>query len=203
MTSPTRTRTRTRARRGDGAKLRAQVLDVAEALLLEAGTSDAVSMRTIAEGCAVTPPAIYLHFPDKETLFREVCDRRMTGLGDAIATATAGVTDPLDALRLMGLAYVGFALEHPETYRAVLGPRATEGGPAARATFDRLAGFAAAATDQGALDGQDPRAAALVIWSGLHGIASLMLSFPELEWGERDAFVEHALDVLIEGLLSV
>lgn len=195
--------TRTRARRGDGAKLRAQVLNVAEELFLEAGTPDAVSMRTIAERCSVTPPAIYLHFPDKDALFREVCDRRMTGLVDAIATATAGVTDPLDAVRLMGLAYVRFALDHPETYRAVLGPRATDGGPAARATFNQLAALAGAAADDGALDGQDPLAAALVIWSGLHGIASLMVSFPELGWGERDAFVEHALDVLIEGLLSV
>lgn len=198
MTAPTRTR----ARRGDGDKLRAQVLDVAEELLLEAGSPEGVSIRRIAERCAVTPPAIYLHFPDKGSLFREVCDRRMTALGAAIVTATASATDPLDALRLMGLAYVGFALDHPETYRAVLGPRATEGGPAARAAFDQLAALVATATDEGALDGQDPRTTALVIWSGLHGIASLMLSFPELGWGERDTFVEHMLDVMIEGLLS-
>jgi hypothetical protein len=54
----------------------------------------------------------------------------------------------------------------------------------------------------GALGDADPYQASLVLWSGIHGITSLMISFPNFEWGERDELVEHTLDVLIEGVLS-
>lgn len=196
--------TRRRAKRGDGAKLRARVLEVAEELLLESGSQEAVSIRAIAEGCSVTPPAIYLHFADKETLFREVCARRFDALEDHMQLAASAATDPLDELRLRGMAYVRFGLEHPETYRAVLDPQGDDQTSATgRAAFEHLSAAVERAASAGVLGDGDPRQTALVLWSGIHGITSLMISFPNLDWGDRDQHVEHMLDVLIEGLLSV
>ena len=53
---------RTRAKRGEGDKLRTEILAAAERLLIETGSKDAVSVRAIADACDCTPPAIYLHF---------------------------------------------------------------------------------------------------------------------------------------------
>ena len=64
---PTASR-RTRARRGEGERLREEILDAAERLLIETGNRDAVSIRAVAEAVGVTPPSIYLHFADKTEL---------------------------------------------------------------------------------------------------------------------------------------
>jgi AcrR family transcriptional regulator len=60
---------RRRARKGEGELLREEILDAAEALLIEKGHPDAVSIRAVAARVGVSPPAIYLHFADKDELF--------------------------------------------------------------------------------------------------------------------------------------
>jgi AcrR family transcriptional regulator len=59
---------RPRARRGEGDKLRDHLLTATERLMIESGGADTVSIRAIADAVGVTPPSIYLHFPDKEAL---------------------------------------------------------------------------------------------------------------------------------------
>jgi AcrR family transcriptional regulator len=201
------TATRTRAKRGDGDKLREVILDAAEHLLLETGSQEAVSIRAIADRCEVTAPAIYLHFADKEALFLEVCSRRFRELDSWIEAASRKATDPLDELRIRGAAYVSFGLEHPEAYRLLMMGRREgriddPGMEAGRDSFLHMVESVDRCVKTGALGGADPYQASLVLWSGIHGITSLMISFPNFEWGERDQLVEHMLDVLIEGVLS-
>ena len=71
-----KTHTRPRSRRGEGDALRDEILDAAERLIVRAGDADAVSIRAIADAVGVSPPAIYLHFPDKDALVSAVCERR-------------------------------------------------------------------------------------------------------------------------------
>ncbi|MCA1708231.1 MAG: TetR/AcrR family transcriptional regulator, partial [Actinobacteria bacterium] len=59
---------RSRARRGEGDKLREDIIEAAERLLVETGDQASVSIRAIARSAGVTPPSIYLHFADKEGL---------------------------------------------------------------------------------------------------------------------------------------
>lgn len=209
MISPvgTTSATRQRAKRGEGDKLRAVIIDRAEELLLETGSQEAVSIRAIADRCDVTPPAIYLHFADKESLFLEVCSRRFRELDTWIELASRKATDPLDELRIRGAAYVNFGLEHPEAYRLLMMGRREghiddPGMEAGRDAFLHMVEAVDRCVKAGALGDADHYRASLVLWSGIHGITSLMISFPNFEWGERDQLVEHMLDVLIEGVLS-
>lgn len=192
--------TRTRARRGDGAKLRNKILDQAEKLLLESGSPDSVSIRALAQRCEVTPPAVYLHFTDKDALFAEVCGRRFEELDERIEEARRSSADPLDELRALGLAIVNFGLEFPQAYRIVLMAR-RENDPVPEA-FHQLVSSVENAAASGALDEVDSRQAALVLWAGITGLASSMISLPNADWGDKQALIEHMLDVLIEGLLS-
>src|SRR5436190_16118530 len=111
---------RRRARRGEGELLRAEILAAARDLLAETGSESAVSIRAVADRVGVSPPSIYLHFPDKEALLEAVCAEVFTALDQAMETAAATTTDPFEALRARGLAYVRFALGNPEHYRLVL-----------------------------------------------------------------------------------
>ena len=200
--------TRTRAKRGEGDKLREVILDRAEALLLEAGSQEAVSIRAIADRCGVTPPAIYMHFADKDALFLEVCSRRFRELDAWIEAASRAATDPLDELRIRGAAYVTFGLEHPEAYRLLMmgqreGRIDDPGMEAGRDAFLHMVEAVDRCVKAGALGGgADPYQTSLVLWSGIHGVTSLMISFKNFDWGDRDQLVERVLDVLIEGVLS-
>src|SRR3954462_12451882 len=109
MTPATR---RARARRGEGERLRDEILAAAERLLIRTGDQEAVSIRAIAEAAGVTPPSIYLHFADKTQLLTAVCSARFAEFDRYLEEAASGVDDPLDALWARGRAYVRFGLDN-------------------------------------------------------------------------------------------
>ena len=55
---------RRRARRGEGERLREEILVAARELLAETNDADAVSVRAVAERVGVSTPSIYLHYAD-------------------------------------------------------------------------------------------------------------------------------------------
>lgn len=201
-TAPSR---RTRARRGDGERLRAQILAAADRLLAEAGSSDAVSVRAIARACDVTPPAIYLHFSDKAQLFAELSNARGQELARRIDEAARSSEDALEALRAVCAASVRFAVDHPEAYRFLVTAETSykNDGQVSAGPFGNVAAAVRRCFATGAFDGADPHKTALVVWSGVQGLASVLDSQSGPRREDRDAVIEHMLDVLIEGLLSV
>ena len=110
---------RARARRGEGPRLREEILAAATRLLVETGDEEAVSIRAVAEAVGVTPPSIYLHFADKTELIFAVCEEQFRQLDAEMAGAEAGAADPLEALRRRGQAYVRFGLGNAEHYRVL------------------------------------------------------------------------------------
>jgi len=122
LTTPTTSRPpspRRRARRGEGERLRADILEAATRLLFEAGDESAVSIRAVADAVGVTPPSIYLHFSDKNELIMEVCREQFRKLDEHLQAATAGVEDPIEAMHACGRAYVDFGLSNAEGYRVL------------------------------------------------------------------------------------
>jgi AcrR family transcriptional regulator len=107
---------RERARRGEGDRLREEILEAAEYLLARYGHDDAVSIRAVANRVGCTPPAIYIHFADKTELLFEVCARRFGAMQSEIDAAVAAHTDPFDRLVSGSKAYIRFGLENPERY---------------------------------------------------------------------------------------
>jgi len=203
------TATRTRAKRGEGEKLRDEILVAAERLLGEAGSKDGVSIRAIADACGVTPPAIYMHFADKDQLFLEVCSVRFREMDAWIGEAASKAPDePLESLRVMGEAYIRFGVEHPEAYRLLMmtlheGRIDEEGMEAGRDAFMHLVQAVDRCVKAGALGDADPYETSLILWSGIHGLTSLFISFPNFQWGDKPELIDHLMDVMIEGLLSV
>lgn len=202
---------RTRARKGEGDKLRERLLEAAEELLVQAGHPDAVSVRAIATAAQCTPPSIYLHFADKDELLMEACERRFADLSQVAADAAEGSDDPLESLRLRARAYIGFGVEHPQHYRLLmmtvheksLEELDWETSSGVKA-FMNLVGAVRRCIDAGSLPGDEGvHKIALGLWATMHGITSLLITFPNFEWGDREDLIDHLLDVHIEGLLSV
>lgn len=198
---------RVRARRGEGSKLRGLILDAAERLLADTGDEDAVSIRAIAGAVGVTPPSIYLHFRDKESLIFEVCERRFAEFDAAIEAAGAGVEDPAEALRRRARAYVRFGMEHPEHYRIIfMSHRSTPGDGTPTpgwAAFGHLVDRVRGGIDAGAFRSDlDPFTVAIGLWAAMHGLTSARISLPGFPWPDVDALVDDLCDLQLRGLAA-
>lgn len=177
------TERRVRARPGEGDQLRAEILVAAEALLVEAGSDDALTLRAVARRTGVTTPSVYRHFADRDALVTAVCLRSWDGLDRRIREATDGVADPFRRLGLFGRAYARFALDHPVQYRVLL-MRPARPGPAeaaANASFRHIVDAVSACVEQDVFRG-DPETLALGMWSAVHGCVSLLIARPAFEW---------------------
>lgn len=200
---------RARAPRGQGDKLRDEILDATERLLIETGDEEEVSIRAVADAVRVTPPSIYLHFADKSELVFAVCERHFDKLDRFIEEAGARSSDPLVSLHLRGRAYIQFGLDNPEPYRVLFmgKPASTPHGYEPdrlrqSAAFGHLVSSVKACMDADAIDVGDEWLVALGLWSAVHGLTSLLISKPYYPWPDVDFLADHVLGVQISGLRS-
>jgi AcrR family transcriptional regulator len=200
---------RCRAPRGEGERLRDDILAATERLLLETGDEAAVSIRAIAKAVGVTPPSIYLHFADKDELIHAVCQLTFARLGAEIEAEVAGVEDPVEALRRRGRAYVAYGVEHPEHYRILfmsrhehtrdeVEDRALPGMETFKALYDNVE----ACMEAGVFPRQDPFPVATGLWAVVHGITSLRISAAGFPGIDDEALTDRILDVAIRGLAA-
>lgn len=92
---------------------REKILEAARELFISKGC-DGVSMRQVAERIEYSPTAIYLHFADKEELFRELCYRDFKRLAQIFQNL--GIyTDPIARLRQIGRAYIEFGIRNRQS----------------------------------------------------------------------------------------
>jgi AcrR family transcriptional regulator len=200
---------RHRARRGEGARLRQEILAAATRLLLETGDEEAVSIRAIAEAVGVTPPSIYLHFADKTELIWAVCEEQFRKLDQEMAAASAGVNDPLEALRRRGRAYVRFGLQNAEAYRVLFMHHYKEVPETVdpkelrdSATFMHLVEAVQRCMEAGAIRRADPLQIAIGLWAMVHGITSLLISHPGFPWPDSpERLADRLVGDHLEGLL--
>jgi AcrR family transcriptional regulator len=64
---------------------------------------EGVSMRSLADLCSVTQPALYYHFSSKEALYEEVCSRKFDEIAQLVANRVAQADTAEEKL----LAFVG------------------------------------------------------------------------------------------------
>jgi AcrR family transcriptional regulator len=200
---------RARARRGEGERLREEILEAATGLLVDTGDEQAVTIRAVATAVGVSPPSIYLHFADKEHLLYEVCQHTFGALDDHIEAAVAGVDDPLEELRLRGQAYVRFGLENPEHYRILFMTRMAD--KAHVHSTDEIVGAAAfehhvaavqRCADAGLFaEGADVLLVAIGLWAAVHGVTSLLVALPQFPWPPVEQLVDHMLTTQVKGLV--
>lgn len=195
------------------AKLREKILDAARALFTRHGY-EAVTMREIARQIDYTAAAIYYHFPNKETLLRELCENDFRSLSNYFKRL-GRIADPVERIRQIGLAYVNFGLEYPQHYRLMfLTPHPEP--PLEQITIERgnpdedSYAFLLGAVQEAIVAGrfrpelQDANLVTQVIWSGVHGLVALYLTKREsqwIEWHPADRLAKLLGETVLRGLL--
>ncbi|GAA0903267.1 TetR/AcrR family transcriptional regulator [Pseudonocardia zijingensis] len=187
------TTTRTRNRRGEGGRLRDEIVAGAVALLDETGDETAVTLRAVARRVGITAPSIYRHFPDQPAVMLAVVQQAFGELHTELRAAhDAAEADPRARLVAVCTAYLEFARKRPGRYRTMFGglwmpdlgtSSITEEDmlTLGRDTLGLIMDCLRACVDAGVATSTDPRADAVALWVGLHGLAhqqSVTVAFP-------------------------
>lgn len=189
------------------------ILDTARELFIERGI-DAVTMREIGKRIGYSATAIYLHFKDKETLIRELCDTDFLALAKELR-AIEQIADPVEKLRLLGLGYVKFAVSHPNHYRLMfmtpqvkcdLETSKIESGNPEQDAYAHLHAMVLQAHEASCFrpDLDDADLIAQTLWAGLHGVCSLEIAKKQdcwVNWRDFESRIVLMQDVLMRGLL--
>lgn len=191
---------RRRNPRGQGGRLRHELIDAAGDLLAESGDMRQLTLRGVARRVGIAAPSVYLHFHDVEQLTLAVMARRFPELGAAIATARRDIADPLEALQAGCRAYCNFALEHPGHYRVMFDTQLVTGihSDAGRHVFEGLVQSIRPCLDaDGDGDRDDASRLAGLVWPALHGLVSLRINQPGFPWEPLDKAVDEMVRRLV------
>ena len=209
------TKIRERNPRGQGAKLRDDILAAATALLEESGNEESVTLRAIARKAGITAPSIYAHFEDRESILESVIALAFDELVAVISSATQGIEDPVKSLHAGCHAYLAFAAERPHRYR-VLFERQRDFAAAlsherihalethhdtiepksGAEAFDLLVDGIQRCIDAGRSGSVDAFADAAALWSAMHGFATLHRGLSDFPWPDPRALEETIIDQL-------
>lgn len=190
---------RERNPKGEGDRLRRELLDAAADLLGETG--EVVSLRAIAARAGVSPTAVYRHFEDHDALLREAVLHCWREFERALVAAAGSTDDPALAFRAAGDAYVAFARSQPGKYQVLFANKVSVdkvslGGldgiddGVGGAVFDLLVEMVAAllrAND----DRRDPRFVAVQVHTWIHGIVDLTTRHPAGAWPSTETLLDE------------
>ena len=201
--SPHRPPRRRPNRRGQGHRLREDLITTAIAML-EAPDGQPLSLRSVARHVGIAATSVYLHFPDVDHLLAAVVQRSFDHLTAVAAQAADGHADPAEALRRRCRAYCHFALDHPKLYQVMFQadlPLALLDDPArtpGRRSFDNLVAAVTRCLDSGvAPPHDDPFRLASLLWTAEHGIVLARIARPGFPWAPLDMLVDEMVDRLM------
>jgi AcrR family transcriptional regulator len=159
--------------------LREEMLQRGLSLLELRGAAD-LSLREVARLAGVSQTAPTHHFGDKEGLLAALGTEGFHLLmGDRLAALKDGMTKER-RLRVIMRVYVEFALQRPELFHLMFGPRIPDKRKhpalmeASAASFQFLNNTIAEFMADHAQGGRPPRFSAIAVWSGMHGLATLL-----------------------------
>ncbi|MEU0127060.1 TetR/AcrR family transcriptional regulator [Streptomyces sp. NPDC006289] len=197
---------RVRNRRGEGARLRHEIVAAAVELLDETGDESAITLRSVARRVGIAAPSIYRHFPDQPAIMLAVVRNAFTELdeqlGVAVDAAGEGARERLTALCR---GYLDFAQAYPGRYRTMFGGLWAPDLNASSVTVEDMAALGQESIRRivAALDGcvtagcatsTDVSADAVALWLGLHGLAHQRAVSPSFPWPSDIA--ERVIDTL-------
>ncbi|MFW6051081.1 MAG: TetR/AcrR family transcriptional regulator [Myxococcota bacterium] len=181
---------------------RRELLDAASAIVAHEGIS-ALSVRRVAKEVGASTMVVYTHFGDKSGLVEAVAAEGFRRFAATLAEVHRD--DPFEHLMETGRAYRRYAQANPSYYRLLFSRvRPPDGGFAEAKRHGEVA-YAIllegvtrvlARLDRPA---REVEAAAVQVWSTVHGFVSLELSH-ELPPDRADALYEATLAFVLRGL---
>ncbi|WP_314416096.1 TetR/AcrR family transcriptional regulator [Streptomyces kroppenstedtii] len=185
---------RVRNRRGEGDRLRQEIVTAAVALLDETGDESAITLRSVARRVGIAAPSIYRHFSDQPAIMLAVVRNAFAELDERLRAAVEAADDtPRARLTALCEGYLEFAEAHPGRYRTMFGGfwmpdpgassvTAEDLGALGDASLRRLGDALQECVTAGVAASTDVAADVVVLWLGLHGLAHQRAVAPSFPW---------------------
>lgn len=162
-----------------------------------------VQVRALAKTVGVSPAAVYRHVPSIDALLAEVAQVAreklavlLTDERDRAVVSRNRKRNAQNRFRATGRGYIEFALQEPHLFDTAFAPcTAGPPGPDEPSPWDVLIEGVQELVDAGVLDADDADRAALIAWSGVHGIASILVR----QAAPLDA--DEAIDTVLDGIM--
>jgi AcrR family transcriptional regulator len=195
---------RRRNPRGQGDRLRADIIEAASRLLADP-SAPPLTLRGVARAAGVAATSVYLHFANTDELVLAVANQHFGEMLEAQRAARDSAATPREAVLAMALAYCDFGLANPGLYQVMLGgplPRVDDLTQIpGRASFEqRTEAIAAALGATGNPHDQDGAAfrASVLLWQLLHGTVNLRISRPVFPWPPLAETVAAAVNLILD-----
>ena len=191
---------RRRARRGEGDRLRAEIVDAASELLAATGDVGELSLRAVAREVGVAATSIYLHFRNLDELVLAVKIRYFDEFGDALEAAARAAGDvPLARAHARAHAYVQYGMRHPGQYRAMFTSETLPPDLLPSVLYVGVEVFDAVRDEIAAVvgPGADARMLAIHVWTALHGMVTLRAARRKFPWPDMDEEIDSLIDHLL------
>jgi AcrR family transcriptional regulator len=199
---------RRRNARGSGDRLRREIVDAAIRLLERLGPDEPFSLRAVAKEARISAPSVYLQFADRNLLLVAVLEQLFQDLAALRSVAEEKVTQAgggaWDRLMATILASVEFGLQRPGHFKVLYEGRvvprlddpkaAAFGRPLQTRTVELVRAIVSESSGRGQ---DDPERLSLLLWAGIHGLISLRINKPTLDWPEMTELVEQMARAVI------
>lgn len=151
-----------------------------------------------------------MHFRDKDEILLEICRAAMEQLLEMHNVISQRPLGPVERVRMMLTAYVEFALGNPNAYRLVFCASPLAGSDQKQQVthdlgvqcFERFSGVVREIAAEGRLRHGDPRTVHQALWAACHGLVSLMITKPSVDWAEPEEITRVLIDGLLFGLIA-
>jgi AcrR family transcriptional regulator len=188
---------RQRNLRGQGARLRDEIIVGAEALLERTGSDAAITMRAVAREVGIAPPSMAPHFADRAEIIDAVVAQDLTRLHEALFAAIASESDPVAKALAGARAYVAHGQAHPNRYRVIFERRFLDlwdrehrvmahTAPLMAETFDLVVLTIQECVDAGRSASTDAFGDGVRVWLALHGLVALPQTVTSFPWPDID-----------------
>lgn len=186
------------------------LVEVGSELLGELGM-EGLSLREVARRAGVSHNAVYRHFTDKEALLAAIATQGFLSLTEELARQTRPFSGaPRTKLYAGSRVYIQFGRQHTHLLRVMFGALPHAKFPdlqhAARKMFDLLVDIIAEGQEQGSLNQGETLKFAMVYWSLLHGLASILtaekIPYGLVRGGAEEDLVRQVVDLLFSGIGS-
>lgn len=188
--------------------LRQEILNAAREILLKEG-SNQLSMRRIAERIEYTPTTIYLYFKDKADILFHLCEEVYGRIVEIMQSAGAGVYDPVECLYATIRSYIEFGLSQPDRYRIAFMTDITpsvdptnflKAGTMGVTAYELLGERVKKVAGEDRSSPEEIEATTQTLWALAHGVVSLLITYRDFPWADREILIETAINMAIEKL---
>jgi AcrR family transcriptional regulator len=199
---------RKRNPRGQGARLRDEIIQGAAAILERTGNEESITLRAVAREVGIAPPSMSRCFADRAEVIDAVVAQELGALSDAIVAAKDAEADPVEQLFAIVRAYYAHGHSHPNRYRVIFerrflplwedeGRAMDQTAPLIAETFGLVVTTIERCVESGRSSSADPFADATALWFAIHGLVTLPPTVPSFPWPDADELLVACVTRLI------